>query len=223
MPYGYRLEAGLEKEGKRAVGPAERLALHRAFLTGMIAAMERADDSCGVLGDLFHERLADYFAVPWQETGIAADLYYRDFLEYATWEDYGLLPDRLGPFFERVATEHMAMVDAILRDIREELLAAELEYQAEEALTLPGALHVAQRSFDRFVALATEMGSRAWERITTMAEAALRARRRDLALAVCGAADQPGLHRDYLRAQCRRLTGAQPPAPPPRPHLTVVH
>jgi len=217
-----RLEAGLAKAGRRAVGPAERLALHRAFLTGMIAALERADDSCGVLGDLFHECLPDYFAVPWAETGIAADLYYRNFLEYATWEDYGLLAGRLGPLFAHVATEHVAMVDAVLRGIREELLAAALDDQAEKALALRGALHVAKRSFGRFVALATEMGSREWERVTTMAEAALRARRRDLALAVFAAADQPGFHRDYLREQCRRLTGTLPTARRPRAHPTVV-
>jgi Domain of unknown function (DUF4172) len=38
------------------------------------------------------------------------------------------------------------------------------EYQAEEALTLLGALHVNKRSLDVFEDLAREMGSRHWER-----------------------------------------------------------
>jgi len=65
---------------------------------------------------------------------------------------------------------------------------------------------------------ATEMGSREWERITTMAEVSRRARRGDLSLAVFAAADQPGFHRDYLRKRCQELTGR----PPPRPRLAIV-
>lgn len=70
----------------------------------MIATME-CDDSCGVLGDLCHDRFPDCFAAPWHARDLSLEL------------------------------------------------------------------------------LTTETGSQAWERITTMAEAALRARRLDVATA----------------------------------------
>jgi hypothetical protein len=65
-----------------------------------------------------------------------------------------------------------------------ELHAVELEHQAEDALTFLGALHVSKKSFDVFEELAHEMGSRQWERITTMAESALAAGNHDLAMSV---------------------------------------
>jgi hypothetical protein len=131
-----RLDAQIEREWKRAVRPAEQVAVLRAFLTIMLQAMECADDSCGVLGDLAHDWFPQYFAAPWQQAGLSPELYYRDFLEYAIWEDYGLLYGELAPFFKAVAKEHVPVVDGVLRDLRAELCAADLEYQAEEALTL---------------------------------------------------------------------------------------
>ena len=40
-----------------------------------------------------------------------------------------------------------------------------------------------------------------------LAESALKADRHELALEVFRAADQPGMHRDYLRERCLVLTG----------------
>jgi hypothetical protein len=40
-----------------------------------------------------------------------------------------------------------------------------------------------------------------------MAEAASNAGHRDVAKVVFAAADQPGMHRDYLRRECTRLLG----------------
>lgn len=85
-----------------------------------------------------------------------------------------------------------------------------------DAMTLLGELHVAKRSFAIFPALASEMGSRNWRRIEYMAEAALRARKRALAIEVFTAADQPGWHRDHLRKRCKELTGVLPAHGAPR-------
>lgn len=112
-------------------------------------------------------------------------------------------------------------IDGVLREVRAELCAAELEYQAEGALTLLGALHVNKRSFERFEELAREMGSRHWERITTMAESAA-AGHRDLAMAVFTAADQPGFHRNYLRQRSRDLLVPRPALRARRPRLSIV-
>lgn len=217
-----RLDAQVERELRRAVRPAERVAVLRAFLTSMMLAMECADDSCGVLGDLAHDHFPTYFAVPWREARLSADLYYRDFLEFAIWEDYGLLWQKTASFFDAVGAEHVPLVDGLLRGLRAEFSAADLDDQAEEALTLLGELHVAKRSFDVFERLAMEMGSRHWARITAMAEAALRARRRDLAGAIFAAADQPGMHREHLREQCRRLLGTAGTQPIRKRHLEIV-
>jgi hypothetical protein len=187
-----RLDASFARHLTRAARPAEHVAVIRAFLTGLLLAMERADDSCGVLSDLARDHFPKYFTAPWREAGLSADVYYRDFIEYAVWEDYGLLGlQELAPFFEKISKAEVTLVDRVLRELWAELCSAELDYQAEEALTLLSALHVNQRSFELFEALAQQMGSRHWQRITTMAEAALTAGKRDLARAVFAAADQP--------------------------------
>jgi hypothetical protein len=214
-----RLESILDRQARRATRPVQHLALTRAFLAAVVAAIERADDSCGALGDLAHDRFPDYFKSDWQAAGLPPDVFYRDVLEFAVWDDYGLVPRPLTPFFKRVTKEHVLRVDGILREIRAELLAADLDYEAEKALTLRGELHVAKRRFEGFVALAEEMGSRERERIRTMAEAALQAGRRDLAVAVFAAADQPGVQRDQLREQSHRLLGKRVPARSQRPTL----
>jgi hypothetical protein len=149
-------------------------------------------------------------AFPGGETGIAPRVYYRDLLELAAWEGYGLIDEQLGAWLRAVAREELLLVSTILRAIRQECLAHGFEYQAEEALTLLGELHVAKRSFALFAALASEMGPRHWRRIERMAEAALRVGKRSLAIEVFAAADQPGWHRDYLRKRCKDLTGVLP-------------
>lgn len=47
----------------------------------------------------------------------------------------------------------------------------------------------------------------------TMAEAAMKVKKPDLALAVFGAANQPGFHQDYLAKECIRVTGKNMPKP----------
>ncbi len=207
-----RLEKSLRRLVKDTRGdPAALLALHRAFLTAMLEAFDRANDSCGVLAQLFQEQLSEYFKLPWRDAGLSPETYYGDFLEFAIWEHYGLTWRQLHGFFKAVDDEDIRRVETLLRSIRGELAGARLEYQADEALTLLGELHVAKRSYDRFVELARQMGSHGWERITKMAELAWRAGRCDLAAQVFAAADQPGPHRDYLRRRCLELTGRTPP------------
>ena len=51
-----KLEQRLDRQEKRLEG-ADKLALYRAFLTVVVEAMERLDDSYGVVGDLYPEQL----------------------------------------------------------------------------------------------------------------------------------------------------------------------
>jgi hypothetical protein len=217
-----RMERGLARADKSCKGEAaQRLALYRAFLTVNLDVIACSDDSYGVLGDLFREGLAGYIAIDWQATGMRPDSYLRDFLELATWEDYGGIDD-LGGFFAGLAPEHAPAAESILREIITELRLHHLDYQEREALTHLAALFVAHRSYDRFVGHAAEMGSRDWRPIVTMARTAWKARKRDLALEVFAAADQPGFHQDYLHSQCVEVTGRSVPSKRTRSPLVLV-
>ena len=197
----------------QAIRESAREALRRECFPVSPASSERARRAELEARDFYGER----------ESGLSTDVYSRDVIEYAVWKDYGLLgPREMAPFFKRLPKADVVFVDGLLKDLRAELHAAELEYQAEDALTLLGALHVSKKSFDVFVELAREMGSRHWERITTMAESALDAGHHDLAASVFTAADQPGFHRDYVRQQSHRLLGGRRSARPRAQHLTIV-
>ncbi|MCK5801164.1 MAG: hypothetical protein KAI47_28445, partial [Deltaproteobacteria bacterium] len=203
-----KLEQQLCREEKRLKGAkAEKLALYRAFLTVVVESMHRLDDSYGVIGDLYQEKLPTYLDMPWAKVGLTSEVYFRDFLEFAIWEDYGLMGENLAPWFAAIEAPHIALVESILRELMTELEEHELEYQHEEAQQLLAQLFVQQKQLDRFVGLAEQMGSRAWEPILNMAAAAWKARQHELALAVFAAADQPGFHRDYLRMKCQTMTG----------------
>ncbi len=78
-----RLDAQLTRELKRVARPAEEVAVVRSFLTSLVVAMERADDSCGVLRDLARDHFPKYFMAPWKDAGLSRELHYGDFVEYA--------------------------------------------------------------------------------------------------------------------------------------------
>ncbi|MDA8335410.1 MAG: hypothetical protein M0Z41_10560 [Peptococcaceae bacterium] len=196
-----RIGAILEKVGRKpASSPEARLALYRAGLAALVDAMEVVDDSCGTVGEMFEEIFEQYVAIPWPSTGIAPGVYYRDFLDFAVWEDYGLTDHGMGRFFAAVPPEHVPLVDTVLLDIRADLLRyKELDYQADQALRLLVEFHTVKRTFDRFVDLAREMGPRHPPRINAMAKAAWDAGEPDLARVVFAAADLPGPRQDCLR------------------------
>lgn len=187
--------------------PDATLAVRRAFLTTLVEALDRSDDSYGELGRALQGRIAAHCAAGPDGAAVPFEPYHRDLLEFCIWEHYGCRGDGLRHGFARIEDGDVGPVEEILTALRSELLDARLDYEAEEALTILGELHVTRGSLDRFVGLATEMGSRAWERITTMAEAAMEAGDRALAVQVFQAANQPGSHRDYLARRCRELTG----------------
>ena len=102
------------------------------------------------------------------------------------------------------------LVDEILAVQWRELANLDLVYQAENALTMIGMLCTQQRLFERFVDLAKAMGTREWQRITTMAEMAEAHGRYDLARAVYEAAMSPGMHERFLREKYFELLGRLP-------------
>lgn len=217
-----RLDRMGNKEAKRIHGNASQLlALHRAMMTAILVAIERADDSCGSLGDLFSEVFDKYVEVAWEKAGIEPEVYIRDVIEFGVWEDYGLLGD-LEAFFAVLDRRHAPVADAVFVEVTAELKHFDFAYQIDRTNALRAAFFVEHRRFDHFVELAAEIGSSAWKPIVSMAQAACKAAKKDLALAVFGAADKPGSHQEYLRTECRRITGRTPPSAPIPRRVTAL-
>lgn len=215
-----RLEEIWAREKLRVgADPAKRLALHRGAMTALIEAVERSDDSCGSLGDFFGEVLAEYLKTDWRKTTIPVQAYYRDFLEFTVWEDYGFTHERLTPFFRSIRPEEVAIVDSLMREIKSELRQHGFDHQLEEVWCLTSEFYAEKKCFDRYLALAREAGSRVWEPAILMAKAACKAGKRDLAFDVFCAADKPGFQREYLRGECKKMLGREPLA---RPRLRRV-
>ncbi len=65
------------------------------------------------------------------------------------------------------------------------------------------------RSSGHGAGAARRLGSDHWMPIVALAESATAAGRKELAVEVFRAADQPSLHRDHLRERCLKLTGVR--------------
>jgi hypothetical protein len=199
-----KLSGFVNKRLKRA-NLAEEVALHRAFLTVVLEKIEIVDDSSGVIGDLYDQVFGDYIALPRDELDMPATDFLQDLLELLIWEDYGFTDQKQPAFFAGLAPAEVDLAEIILRTQWHELDELDLVYQSEEALTMLGLLCVEQGLFEQFVDLAEAMGSRAWQRITRMAERAEKEGRLDLALAVYEAALGPGFHERFLHKKYEEL------------------
>jgi hypothetical protein len=213
------LQPLLDDQDRRLAGdPAARLALWRGLLTAGIEALGEVRDRDGELAGFLGGSLAAYARLPWQPTGIEAEVYFADLCELCIWENHGLLYQRETAPFAGVGVEHHDLVERLLWSLAGELEGHRLGYQAEVAMGMVAYLQAATARLDRLVATAERLGSDQWMPIVTLAETALAARRRDLARRVFAAANRPGHHQDYLAARCLELTGE----PPARRRLRVV-
>lgn len=201
---------------------AQAQAMLRAFLTVVIELMEVADDSFGCLGDSFRNGFAKYLAMPRVETGIDATVFFHDLLTLLIWEDYGLTYEQTDGYFAGLApTEGDLCIDYMQQQMQE-LKDDDLDYQAEEALTLLGQVVAEQNRFDQFETLARHMGTRQWKRIIVLADRAVKQRKRPLAVAVFEAALSPGMHEGFLRQKYEQLKkGKWSPDPRREEPLTV--
>ena len=203
-----KLSAFIARHEARA-SEAEQLALYRAVLTVLIEQMDMVDDSYGVMGQLYEEVFEHYTRLNRSALDMLLSDFFQDLMELVIWEDYGFTHTALPGFFARLAKSEVPVVDNILQASWAALRDLELTYQAERALTLLGMLCTQQRLFDRFIDLAKIMGTRAWERITTMAEMAEKRRRPALARAVYEACLGPGQHENFLRKKYAELLERQ--------------
>jgi hypothetical protein len=184
---------------------AQAHAMLRAFLTVVIELMEVADDSFGCLGDSFRDGFAKYLAMPRDETGIDATVFFHDLLTLLIWEDYGLTYEQTDGYFVGLTPEEGDLCMDYVQQQLQELQEDDLDYQYEEALTLLGQVVAEQHRFDRFEELARQMGTRHWKRIIVLADRAVKQRKRKLAIAVFEAALSPGMHEGFLRKKYEQL------------------
>jgi hypothetical protein len=149
-----------------------QLALYRAFLTVVLENMNGVDDSFGVIGDLYESVFETYFHLDRTLIDLPLEIYFQDLLELLTWEDYAFTYRNQPDFFASLSRQEIPIVETILKQQWQELEALELVYQSEKALTMLGLLYAQQEMFEQFVPIAEAMGTRQWQRITILAEAA---------------------------------------------------
>jgi hypothetical protein len=199
-----KLSASLKKRAEHA-SLAELFALYRAFLAVVAENMDMVDDSYGVIGDLYQTVFEEYLQFDRAALDMPLEILLQDLIELIIWEDYGGTDHGKPIFFASLASPEVPLVESILQEQWDELRELELDYQAEEALTMLGMFYQKQQMFDKFVPMAKAMGTREWERITTMSEMAEKQGRYDLAVAVYEACLGPGFHEKFLREKYREL------------------
>lgn len=180
-------------------------ALYRAYLTVLLDKINQVDDSYGVIGQGYESVFEAYYQLDRAELAMPPEIFFQDLLELLIWEDYGFTYQKQPDFFSSLAEHDVPVVEAILLQEWHELDGLELAYQSEKALTMLGLLYARQKMFDRYLEIARQMGTREWQRITRLSEAAEASGQNDLALAVYEASLGPGFHEKYLREQYEKL------------------
>lgn len=194
---------------------ADRLALYRAFHTVGVELADRGDDSYGTIGELRLEAFRAYLDIDWASAGMEPKHRWQDLCELLVAEVYALTYKHETLAFRHVPAEQVDLVEGILVGLAHEWRGAFHDYQADEALQLVAWLHIAGRRYSRYAGAAHRLGSDHWMPIVALAESAASAGRKELAIEVFRAADQPGMHRDHLLDRCLKLTGVRLGDPPP--------
>ena len=197
-----KLSRFLETREKKLNLP-ERFGLYRAFFAVVLEQMDRVDNSFGVIAQLYDDVIGKY--VDLDRSFLSAHVFWQDLLNLLIWEDDGFTNRQQPYILSNLTHDEIRIAEEILQKEREELRQYELEYQAEEALTLLGLLYTQQRMLAHFIPTAKVMGTRAWQRITRMAEMAESQGEIELALAVYEACFQPGIHEQFLREKYEQL------------------
>ncbi len=199
-----RLTAFLEQYEDK-VDEASLFALYRAYLTVLLDKMNQVDDSYGVIGQGYESVFEAYYQLDRANLALTPEIFFQDLLELLIWEDYAFTYQKQPDFFASLAEQDVPLVEAILRQEWHELAEMELTYKSEKALTMLGLLYAQQKMFDRYLEIARQMGSREWQRVTRLSEAAEASGQNDLALAVYEASLGPGRHERYLRESYEKL------------------
>jgi hypothetical protein len=127
------LDGDIERIGLLLESEAEQMALRRAALSLIVESMERVDDSGADLASLFDDVWNAYLAMPWERTTILPEVFFRDLIELAIWESYGLI-STLGPFFRTLAPDDVTVLETVFADVVSELRDGGFARQEERAL-----------------------------------------------------------------------------------------
>jgi hypothetical protein len=206
-----RLEAAIERLDRTTANSVpDRLGARRALVAWCYRAMERCDDSYGVIGEVGTDALLTYASIAYEPTGIAGEDWCEDLCELLAWENWGLLLHAETRPFAQLRGELAEHAERFMLSLAGELRAHRLRYEADQTLQNVAYLHIAAGRLTRFASVAERLGSDHWMPIVALAEAAIKRGRNDIAHEVFAAADQPGLQRDYLRQRSIELTSASP-------------
>jgi hypothetical protein len=206
-----RIEAARERlDRNTATDPAARLAARRALLAFCYRAMERCDDSYGLIGELAQEALFTYARLAFEPVEIAVEDWCEDLCELLVWEDWGLLHRHETRPFAQIHGPLADHAERFLLALADELRGHRLRRQADQALEHIAYLHIAAGRLTSFAPAAAKLGSARWMPIVALARAAITRGRHDIARDVFAAADQPGLQRNYLHERCAELTRTPP-------------
>ena len=200
-----KLDSYIEKQEIKATLP-KLFALYRAFLTVILENMDNIDDSYGVIGDLSISVFEKYLELDWKQLPIDANGYFTDIIKYVIWEDYGVTDEVYPAMFTKLTKSEIKEIELILQTEREKLTKHHLTYEAENALTMLGSLYAKSRSFNKFIPIAKEMGTREWKRILVLSETAEIKEEYEIALSVFDVAiKESGNHTEYLRKEYTKL------------------
>jgi hypothetical protein len=108
--------------------------------------------------------------------------------------------------FTKLTKSEIKGIELLLQTEREKLTKHHLTYQAENALTMLGSLYAKSCLFNKFIPIAKEMGTRAWERILVLSETAEKNEKYKIALSVFDVAiKESGDHTEYLQKKYAKL------------------
>jgi hypothetical protein len=201
-----KLQLFLDKNIKKD-SPLKIMAVYRAFLAVLLTKMDMIDDSFGIIGGQYNEVFEFYINIERKELKMHPETFLTDVLDLIIWEDYGMIDIYKTDFFQTLSEDEKILTESILRDKIETLWELELNDQAEEALSTLTTLYVQHKMFDKFVPLAKELGTRHWQRITTLADTAEENEKHDLAIQVLKTclAEKKSYHYDFLREKYEKL------------------
>ena len=202
-----RLEERLRNLDEPSLTEAQRLALYRAFQTAGLELADRTDDSHGNVGQMRRDAWHTYLGLDWQSAGLHVEEYWADVCDLVVFEPYALDYQEETFPWRKVPTGLAELIEELLLRLAVECRSHYLDYQADSALQQLAWLAVSGRRLSRYVETATRLGSEHWMPIEAMAESALRAGRREVAVEVFRAASSPGPLHEHLRQRCLVLTG----------------
>jgi hypothetical protein len=127
------LDSDIERIALLLESEAEQMALRRAAVTLIVESMEHVDDSGADMANLFDDVWNAYLAMPWERTAILPEVFFRDLIELAIWESYGLI-STLGPFFCTLAPDDLTVVETVFAEVLSELRDGGFARQEERAL-----------------------------------------------------------------------------------------